>query len=170
MKHFSILILFLSFLMVSLNTAVALADDETNTEANDDSTTTTENRPKENKWHSEIQEKYNYSDEQMTTLNDSGLNHAQISKVAHLSSLSDKPIDEILKMRTEDKMGWGKIAKELGVHPGEIGKATSDLRKNHHAKKVAKRQGRREAKMERKLTRQAQRAERRANRRGGKKK
>jgi hypothetical protein len=108
------------------------------------------------KWTSAIQQKYSYTDEQMKTLTDSGLNHAQMAKAAALSSKSGKTLDEVLKMRTEQKMGWGKIAKELGVHPSEIGKGVSSLRHEMNA--------------ERKADRQAKQAEKKAEHAAGKKK
>jgi hypothetical protein len=36
---------------------------------------------------------------------------------------STTTMDDILKMRQEQHMGWGEIAKKLGVPPKEIGQA-----------------------------------------------
>ena len=118
------------------------------------------------KWHDQIKEKYSLSDEDMKKLEDSGMNHAQQAKAAHLASKSDKSLDEVLKMRIEDKMGWGQIAKSLGVHPGELGKANEGL--NRSADRRAERAERREAKMKRRAERREAKAERKA--RGPKKK
>ena len=79
-----------------------------------------EAKPKSN--NEALQSKYNLSPEQMKSLTDSKLPKSQYGKVAQLSKSSGKSIDEVLKMRTEQKMGWGKIAKTLGVHPGELGR------------------------------------------------
>ena len=45
------------------------------------------------------------------------------TRVSRLAELSGKTKEEILKMRTEQKMGWGAIAKALGVPPKELGQA-----------------------------------------------
>jgi hypothetical protein len=106
------------------------------------------------KWHSDIQTKYALTDEQMKSLKDSGLSYPQIAKVAQLAKSSTKPIGDVLAMRIDQKMGWGKIAKALGVHPGELGQAVSSLR--HEGKDD------RQAKLtEKKLTKAAKAAEKR---------
>jgi hypothetical protein len=84
-------------------------------------------------WNGMLQRKYSLTDAQMQTLNDSKLPDSQKAQVAQLAKSSGKSIDEVLKMRTEDKMGWGKIAKTLGVHPGELGKAVSEMKKERNA-------------------------------------
>jgi len=83
------------------------------------------------KWSESIQEHYSLSDENMKILDDSGLNHSQKIKSVQLSESSHTPLDEVLKMRS-DKMGWGKIAKELGVHPGELGKGNASVKKKFY--------------------------------------
>jgi hypothetical protein len=111
------------------------------------------------KWHSSIKEKYALTDEQMKTLKDSGLNYPQIVRVAQLAKSSSKPIGDILAMRVDQKMGWGKIAKELGVPPGELGKAIASMRQERHerlAKRAEKRQD--------KIARAAEKRERRVQR------
>ena len=75
-----------------------------------------------------LQKKYSLSDEQMRVLTTSNLSDPQLAKVAQLAKSSNTSIDSVLKMRFEQKMGWGKIAKTLGVHPGELGRAASELR------------------------------------------
>ena len=83
-------------------------------------------------WRAAIQKKFAYTDEQMKSLDASGLNYAQLSMVAILSARSGKTTDEILKMRSEQKMGWGQIAQTLGVQPGELGRGVAELRHEIH--------------------------------------
>ena len=105
-----------------------------------------ESKPRTN--NEALQAKYNLSPEQMKSLTDSNLPESQFSKVAQLSKSSGKTIDEVLNMRTEQKMGWGKIAKTLGVHPGELGRGNSDLKKEKHGMHKEKHEGKSEAKRE----------------------
>ena len=94
-----------------------------------------------------LQAKYNLTPEQMKSLNDSNLPESQLVKVAQLAKSSGKTIDEVLVMRNEQKMGWGKIAKTLGVHPGELGRANSELKKESRGMhKEKNREGKREHK------------------------
>lgn len=88
-----------------------------------------------------LQKKYNLTDAQVQTLNDSKLPDSQKAQVAQLAKSSGKSIEEVLKMRTEDKMGWGKIAKTLGVHPGELGKAVSEMKKERNAERKKEKSG-----------------------------
>ena len=113
------------------------------------------------KWHDEIQSKYELNDDEMKKLEDSGLNHAQQTKAAKLASSSGKSVEEVLKMRTEDKMGWGQIAKKLGVHPGALGKANKGLKKS--AERRAERAEKRTAKLEKKVERRASKAEKKGH-------
>lgn len=89
----------------------------------------------DNSWNGLLQRKYSLTDEQMQSLNNSKLPDSQKAQVAQLAKSSGKSIDEVLKMRTEDKIGWGKIAKTLGVHQGEIGKAVSEMKKERNAER-----------------------------------
>ena len=77
-----------------------------------------------------IQKKYNLTDAELKSLSDSKLPDSQLTKVAQLSKSSGKSIDDVLKMRIDEKMGWGRIAKKLGVHPGELGHAESEMKKD----------------------------------------
>jgi hypothetical protein len=55
------------------------------------------------------------------TSDGSGLNDTQkaiLKKIAELSGMTE---DEILKMRLDEHKGWGLIALELGLHPGQLG-------------------------------------------------
>jgi len=115
------------------------------------------------KWTTTIQQKYSLTDDQMKKLTDSGLSPSQMTKVAHLALKSGKPIDDILRMRTEQKMGWGKIAHELGVRPGEIGKGVADLRHELNEKRQEHKAERMEKKAER-IEKRAARLEKKAER------
>lgn len=94
-----------------------------------------------------LQAKYNLTPEQMKSLNDSNLPESHLVKVAQLSASSGKTIDEVIAMRQEQKMGWGKIAKTLGVHPGELGRANSELKKEGHGMHKEKREDKRDRKV-----------------------
>jgi hypothetical protein len=102
----------------------------------------------------QLKTRYNLTDDQLKALRDKGMNDSQITMAAQLAQSSNKPIDDIVKMRLEDKMGWGKIAKELGVHPGEIGKGISSM---HNGEK-------KEARMEEKKDKMQARADKREER------
>lgn len=106
--------------------------------------------PQQQSYRERLQAKYNLSPEQMKSLTDSNLPDSQLVKVAQLSKSSGKSIDEVLKMRNEQKMGWGKIAKILGVHPGELGRANSEMKKEGHEKHKDKHDDKREDKREEK--------------------
>ena len=54
-------------------------------------------------------------------------------RIDHLAELSGKSKEEILKMRTEQHMGWGAIAKALGVPPGELGQGIKKDRKERNS-------------------------------------
>lgn len=108
---------------------------------------------KQEAWDQQLKKTYNLTDEQLKSLHDSGLSSPQTAIVAQLAKSSNKTIDEVLKMRTEQKMGWGEIAKSLGVHPSEIGHSVRDL-------KHALRDERKLARDERKEKKEAKKEER----------
>ena len=99
-----------------------------------------------------VQSKYNLSEAQMKAMSDAGIKGPHLAMTAQLAASSGKPVEDIIKMRTEDKMGWGKIAKTLGVQPGEIGKSVSSLR---HEAKEDRKQMREERKAEHKANKEA---------------
>ena len=76
---------------------------------------------------------------------------------AELAKASGKSFEEIVKMRTEGKTGWGKIAKDLGVDPKLIGQSVASLRKDV-------RDARHDQRDERKAKRDAMKEEKRAKR------
>lgn len=104
-----------------------LAQEETASE-------TVKDRPE---WLGALKTEYKLTDEQIKQLKDSGLSYPQMAMTSRLAEKSGKPIDEVLKMRTEQKMGWGKIAKELGVAPKEIGQSVASVRHEMNAEKKA---------------------------------
>jgi hypothetical protein len=95
-------------------------------------TTETQEAPVKDPYLDRLQKKYSLTDEQMKSLKDSKLPDSQLTKVAELAKDSGKSIDDILKMRLEQKMGWGRIAKELKVHPGELGRSVADMNHERH--------------------------------------
>lgn len=111
-------------------------------------TETTEAKPLT--WNQLVQKKYSLTDEQMKRLTEAKLNEPNMVRVAHFAQLSNKSIEDVLKMRNESKMGWGQIAKELNVHPSESGKAVSSLRKERNElRKKEKAEKHQQAKQER---------------------
>lgn len=91
---------------------------------------------------SNLQTEYKLTDAQVTSLKNSGLPNPQLAMVAGMYSKLPKDstttVDDILKMRA-DHMGWGEIAKKLGLPPREIGQAVAaehrqngDKQDKHH--------------------------------------
>ena len=78
------------------------------------------------------------------------------TRISRLAELSGKTKEEILKMRTEQKMGWGAIAKALGVPPKELGQAIRDDRKERKAQRKLEKNERKEKKSAMKEKRQNQ--------------
>jgi len=58
--------------------------------------------------------------------NSSSLNDTQKAMLTKLAELSGVSESDILQMRLTDHMGWGVIAKELGLHPGQLGMGHPD--------------------------------------------
>lgn len=91
--------------------------------------------PTTHTWSQLLQNKYNLTDAQMKALTESKLGDSQMAKAAQLAKSSNKPIEEILKMQTESKTGWGNLAKQLGVNPSELGQAVSSLKHERNAER-----------------------------------
>lgn len=104
-----------------------------------------------------LQKKYSLIDQQMKTLEASKLPDAELVKVAELAKDSGKSIDDILKMRLDEKMGWGKIAKELKVKPSVLGQAVASmhLERDHDKDKHHDKDKDRDERKERKERREA---------------
>ncbi len=85
-----------------------------------------------------------------------GIHHALV-----LAEKSGKTVDEILAMKTEDKMGWGKITKELGLKPGKDYRLDED----EIEAKLSKARGpeKKAEKMQAKMERAEARAEKKKN-------
>jgi|GEM_PF-4856506 len=114
---------------------------------------------KDPKYETALKEKYNLTDDQLKALHDKGMNDSQITMAAALAKESGKSIDDIVKMRLDEKMGWGKIAKELGIPPKEIGQAIAAMHNHKEERADAKKD-----RVERRSERQEKRAERKSER------
>jgi len=101
----------------------------------------------------DLQTKYSLTDEQIKTLKESGFKPNEIVRIAELSQFSSKPISEIINMRNEKKMGWGKIAKELGMHPGDLGRAVSSMNRHNRVESSFEKADKMNRKMEKNLHR-----------------
>lgn len=62
----------------------------------------------------------NIDEESVSELRNQGFGFGQIAHMYLLSEASGKSIDEISSLYTSDDMGFGEIAKEIGLHPSEI--------------------------------------------------
>jgi len=146
-------------LALTLNTAPAFSEDDPIVKE-EKSAKAEASSPK---WDTAIQEKYGLTSEQTADLRAKGFNNPQIAILSQLSKSSGKPLEEVVRMRQEEKMGWGRIAKELGVKPGEIGQSVSSMRKEikkvRHSERVERRQGKREERKQSRLERRKEKAE-----------
>lgn len=120
-------------LMLTLIVSFQVSNAKDSDEATDDQLAKIEkSETSDEYWVTKLKTKYNLTDEQVTKLQTSSISKPQMAMVAELAQKSNKSIDEILKMRIDEKMGWGKIAKELGLPPKTIGQSVSQMR--HEAK------------------------------------
>ncbi len=114
-------------------------------------------------YYSTLQTDYKLTDDQIKSMTDKGLKGNDQVRVARLASKSGKTLEDVMKMRLEQKMGWGKIAKELGVDSKEIGQAVSDANKAKHEEKKAEKAAKKAAhdaeKAEKKASKDADKAE-----------
>lgn len=153
-----------------IESRVALADETTAIEEQEATEAKTP-LPQE-KWSQEVKTKYALTDAQMKSLETAGFTGPQLAITAELAKQSGQTIDAIIQMRTTEKMGWGAIAKKLGLPPSSIGKSVSSLRhevkeKNKELrdeKRAEKQEERKAAREERKKQREERRAERREQR------
>lgn len=159
MKFSLIVVLFLAVVFSVPHFSFA---DEDDLEKEESASEQVRNSPK---WTGILKEEYHLSDEQIVKMKDSGIANPQMAMIARLAEKSGKTIDEVLKMRIEGKMGWGQIAKELGVSPKEIGQAVANTR---HRITDIKRENKREARhKERELKREARMMKRESKRQNG---
>jgi hypothetical protein len=119
----------------------------------------TKDRPE---WQSTLKTQYHLTDEQIKSMQDQGLSFPQMAMTSALAEKSGKPLADVLKMRTEDKMGWGKIANELGVEPKEIGQSVAavrhEMRDEKRALKEEKKQNKREERLARKESKRSEKS------------
>lgn len=97
-------------------------------------------------WQEEVKTEYNLTDEQVKYLQDKGITGNDAVRIASFTKTSGKTLEEVAAMRSEKKMGWGAIAKELGIHPSEIGHSVSRMHKkekheNHGKHEMGERHG-----------------------------
>lgn len=138
-----------SLIAFSLFSSPALAEEETSVDK--DAETIEKAGGKDEVWAEQLKTRYNLTEEQIKTLRSTGLSNPQLAMAAQMAKSSNKSIEDVLKMRTEQKMGWGKIAKELNVHPSEIGKSVKEM---HHAIRDERKEMREQRKDERKAARE----------------
>jgi len=136
---------------VSLATPQLALAQENSLETEETAAEPTKDRPE---WLGALKTQYKLTDEQIKAMQEKGLSYPQMAITSALADKSGKPITDVLKMRTEDKMGWGQIAKELGVPPKEIGQSVAavrhEIRDEKRALKEEKKQTKREERMARK--------------------
>lgn len=99
-------------------------------------------------WAKEVQQKYNLTDEQIQNLKQAKIAGPQLAITAELAKASGKTVEEISKMRTDEKMGWGAIAKKLGVAPSTIGKSVAAVRHDIRDKRADLRDDKRKERKE----------------------
>ncbi len=75
-----------------------------------------------------VQTRYSLTDAQIADLKNAKLNSNQTLRVAELAKMSGKSVEDIIKMRYEQKMGWGKIAKELNLREKDVSHAVNKAR------------------------------------------
>lgn len=69
--------------------------------------------------------------QEVTTYRGRNMGNGEIALAYNLAHASGRPVSDILHMRYDQKMGWGKIAKTLGVKPH--GPADDTVRILHQA-------------------------------------
>ncbi len=121
------------------------------------------------KWVESLKTKYSLTQADIDAMSEKKIAYPQMAMVSELALKSGKTRDEVIAMRVDQKMGWGKIAKTLGVAPGTIGQAVSSLHNDVRGEKLEKREekmAKREEKVakreEKAAKREAKRAEREA--------
>ncbi len=177
MKYFISFSLALTFTVLSASfiAPAAVADDAVEIQNVEDAEV--KSPTAQESWTSNVKTKYALTDEQMTQLNNAGIKGPHLAFTAELAKASGKTVEEITQMRTTEKMGWGAIAKKLGLPPGSIGQSVASLR--HEMKenkgqakkedKMAAREERKRLQTERKEARKSERAARKEARAAGKK-
>lgn len=130
MKTRILLLLTASLISISFS-GVALAEDDTKSSKEP----STKSSPMDSKWTQELKTEYKLTDEQIKSLQDRGISGKDAVRLADLSKLSGKTLDEVVAMRMDQKMGWGNIAKKLGVSPKEIGQSVAKVHRSDKSQK-----------------------------------
>ena len=108
---------------------------------------------------SKIAREFNISEDSVRALRRTcGIGYGGVSRALALSQKSGLTAEEILRMKTEQKMGWGRIAKKLELKAGRDYKAGSPARMEKQLEKQEQKQIRAEKKAEKK----AEKAERKS--------
>lgn len=176
MKNFSRFTIAVSLALSLFNTGIAIGDDDA-VEVQKVEDAEAKSPSNQETWASAVKTKYALTDAQMTQLDTAGIKGPHLAFTAELAKASGKSLEEITQMRTTEKMGWGAIAKKLGLPPGSLGQSVSSLR--HELKdnrgqakkdeKMAAREERKQMKAERKEERKKEREARKEARGEGKK-
>ncbi len=136
-------------------------------EGNDDAMAAEESAPEASKDHPKMREalktKFNVTDAQIQSMLDKGMKFHGVAMAAVMASKSGKSIDEVAKMRTEGKMGWPKIAKELGVTMKDVSQAVKEMKKEIREKRHAERDARHEKREEKREAKHQERAHKKSN-------
>lgn len=140
--------------------AGALAEDTSADTAIEQEETSSEGQKDNPKWTESLKSTYSLTDTDIQAMRDKGINYPQMAIVSSLAAKSGKTRDEIIAMRKDQKMGWGKIAKTLGIAPKEIGQSVANTRRTVREEKMEKR----EEKMNKRADKMEKRDERRAER------
>ncbi|MBL6990219.1 MAG: hypothetical protein ISR65_10595 [Bacteriovoracaceae bacterium] len=67
------------------------------------------------KLRDELKDNYQMDDKRIDELRGKGMSYSGIMFSSDIARQSGKRVEDIAKMRMEDKKGWGKIAKDVGV-------------------------------------------------------
>lgn len=147
--------------------AGALAQDTSADTAIEQEETSSEGQKDNPKWTESLKSTYSLTDSDIQAMKDKGMGYPQMAIVSGLAAKSGKTRDEIIAMRKDQKMGWGKIAKTLGIAPKEIGQSVANTRRAVRDDKMEKREdkmAKREEKMAKRADKMEKRDERRAER------
>lgn len=97
--------------------------------------------------------------EKVAELREQGLGLGQISQVFALAEATDKSLEEVAKLFTEDEMGYGEAAKILGVSTSDLAKQKVEEKKVVAEKKAEEKKVEAEKKAEEKKVEAEKKAE-----------
>lgn len=113
-------------------------------------------------WVEALKVHHHLKDSQIKMMKEQGLTYPQMGMVSRLSEKSGKPVEDIIEMRTRNKLGWGELANELGVAPKDVSRAVAILRHEvnleRKIERMHQRLQKREARMAKKEAKREQRA------------